>query len=80
MRQVLTRALGLLRRPAVLAVVLLLAGGGSALVLVPLFGVPGFELSLALSIATGLLGGGTGIAAGRPGAAPPARGGPPPPR
>ncbi|WP_171817936.1 hypothetical protein [Pyxidicoccus fallax] len=63
MRQVLTRALGLLRRPAVLATVLLLAGGGSALVLVPLFGVPGFELSLALSIAVGLLGGGTGIAA-----------------
>ena len=63
MRQVLTRALGLLRRPAVLATVLLLAGGGSALVLVPLFGVPGFELSLALSIALGLLGGGTGIAA-----------------
>jgi hypothetical protein len=63
MRQVLTRARGLLRRPAVLATVLLLAGGGSALVLVPLFGVPGFELSLALSIAVGLLGGGTGIAA-----------------
>lgn len=63
MRQVLTRALGLLRRPAVLATVLVLAGGGSALVLVPLFGVPGFELSLALSIAVGLLGGGTGIAA-----------------
>ncbi|WP_205519743.1 tetratricopeptide repeat protein [Pyxidicoccus caerfyrddinensis] len=63
MRQVLTRALGLLRRPAVLATVLVLAGGGSALVLVPLFGVPGFELGLALSIAVGLLGGGTGIAA-----------------
>ncbi|WP_174258744.1 hypothetical protein [Myxococcus xanthus] len=63
MRQVLTRASGLLRRPAVLATVLLLAGGGSALVLLPLFGVPGFELSLALSIAVGLLGGGMGIAA-----------------
>jgi hypothetical protein len=63
MRQVLTRARGLLRRPAVLATVLLLAVGGSALVLVPLFGVPGFELSLALSIALGLLGGGTGIGA-----------------
>ncbi|MFP2913217.1 hypothetical protein ACLESD_51080, partial [Pyxidicoccus sp. 3LFB2] len=63
MRQVLTRALGLLRRPAVLATVLLLAGGGAALVLVPLFGVPGFELALALAIALGLLGGGTGIAA-----------------
>jgi hypothetical protein len=63
MRQVLTRARGLLRRPAVLATVLLLAGGGSALVLLPLFGVPGFELSLALAIAVGLLGGGAGIAA-----------------
>ncbi|AKQ67605.1 hypothetical protein A176_004517 [Myxococcus hansupus] len=63
MRQVLTRASSLLRRPAVLATVLLLAGGGSALVLLPLFGVPGFELSLALSIAVGLLGGGIGIAA-----------------
>ncbi len=63
MRQVLTRASGLLRRPAVLATVLLLAGGGSALVLLPLFGVPGFELSLALSIAVGLLGGSVGIAA-----------------
>ncbi|MCP3141340.1 tetratricopeptide repeat protein [Pyxidicoccus xibeiensis] len=63
MRQVLTRALALLRRPGVLAIVLLLAGGGSALVLLPLFGVPGFELSLALAIAMGLLGGGTGIAA-----------------
>ncbi|MBU8894926.1 hypothetical protein KRR26_04895 [Corallococcus sp. M34] len=63
MRQVLLRARGLLARPAVLAIVLLLAGGGSALVLAPLFEVPGFELGLALSIAGGLLGGGTGIAA-----------------
>lgn len=63
MRQVLPRARGLLGRPAVLATVLVLAGGGSALVLVPLFGVPGFELGLALAIAVGLLGGGTGIAA-----------------
>ncbi|RYZ39657.1 MAG: hypothetical protein EOO71_19225 [Myxococcaceae bacterium] len=63
MRQVLPRARGLLGRPAVLATVLLLAGGGSALVLLPLFGVPGFELGLALAISVGLLGGGTGIAA-----------------
>ncbi|NNB88595.1 hypothetical protein HJC10_18480 [Corallococcus exiguus] len=63
MRQVLPRARALLGRPAVLATVLLLGGGGSALVLLPLFGVPGFELGLALSIAVGLLGGGTGIAA-----------------
>ncbi|NTX04209.1 tetratricopeptide repeat protein [Myxococcus sp. CA040A] len=63
MEQVLTRARALSRRPAVLAPLLLLAGGGSALVLLPLFGVPGFELSLALAIAVGLLGGGPGVAA-----------------
>lgn len=63
MRQVLLRALALLRRPAVLLLVLLLAGGGSALVTLPLFGVPGFELGLALSLGMGLLGGGVGIAA-----------------
>ncbi|MBF5044924.1 hypothetical protein FGE12_21160 [Aggregicoccus sp. 17bor-14] len=63
MRQVLLRALALLRRPAVLLLVLLLAGGGSALVALPLFGVPGFELGLALSLGVGLLGGGVGIAA-----------------
>ncbi len=39
------------------------AGGGSALVFLPLFGVPGFELGLALALAVGLLGGGMGIAA-----------------
>ncbi|MBZ4396967.1 hypothetical protein [Myxococcus sp. AS-1-15] len=63
MEQVLTRARALMRRPAVLAPLLLLAGGGSTLVLLPLFGVPGFELGLALAIAVGLLGGGTGVAA-----------------
>lgn len=63
MRQVLSRARTLLRRPAVLAVVALLAGGGSGLVLVPLFGAPGFELGFALAIGVGLLGGGVGIAA-----------------
>ena len=64
MRQVLSsRATALLRRPAVLAVVGLVALGGSALVFLPLFGLPGFELSLAISIAVGLLGGGVGIAA-----------------
>jgi tetratricopeptide (TPR) repeat protein len=64
MQQVLwSRASALLRRPALLTVVGLLALGGSALVFLPLFGLPGFELSLALSIAVGLLGGGVGIAA-----------------
>jgi tetratricopeptide (TPR) repeat protein len=64
MRQVLlSRVRALVRRPAVLTVVGVLALGGSALVFLPLFGVPGFELSLGLSIAVGTLGGGVGIAA-----------------
>ena len=63
MRQVLFRATELLRRPPVLVLAGALAAGGSALVFLPLFGVPGFELGLTLSIAVGLLGGGTGIAA-----------------
>ncbi|MEY5038387.1 MAG: hypothetical protein RL472_1493, partial [Pseudomonadota bacterium] len=50
-RQVLlSRVRTLLRRRAVLAVVGVLALGGSALVFLPLFGAPGFELSLALSM------------------------------
>jgi tetratricopeptide (TPR) repeat protein len=64
MRQVLlSRVRSLVRRRAVLTVVGVLALGGSALVFLPLFGVPGFELSLALSILVGTLGGGVGIAA-----------------
>jgi tetratricopeptide (TPR) repeat protein len=64
MQQVLlSRAKNLLRRPAVRVVVGLLALGGSGLVFLPLFGLPGFELGLALSIAVGTLGGGVGIAA-----------------
>ncbi|QRO00513.1 hypothetical protein JRI60_16485 [Archangium violaceum] len=63
MRQVLFRATDLVRRPPVLVLAGALAVGGSALVLLPLYGVPGFELGLTLSIAIGLLGGGTGIAA-----------------
>lgn len=65
MRQVLIRAWGLAKRPWVAASLLVLAGGGAALVFVPLFGVPGYELSLALTIATGLLGAVPGVAAGR---------------
>jgi tetratricopeptide (TPR) repeat protein len=63
MRHVLFRATDLLRRPPVLVLAGALAGGGSALVLLPLFGVPGFELGLTLAIAVGLLGAGVGIAA-----------------
>ena len=57
MRQVLLRATHLLRKPSGWLPAGLLALGGSALVLVPLFGVPGLELGLALSIGVGLLGG-----------------------
>jgi tetratricopeptide (TPR) repeat protein len=63
MRQVLFRATDLLRRAPVRVLAGALAVGGSALVFLPLFGVPGFELGLTLSIAVGLLGGGVGIAA-----------------
>ncbi|MBM7114759.1 tetratricopeptide repeat protein [Archangium primigenium] len=62
MRQVLIRARNLLRRPAPGLSAGLLALGGSALVFLPLFGVPGLELGLALSIGVGLLGGGLGVA------------------
>ncbi|OJH39433.1 hypothetical protein [Cystobacter ferrugineus] len=62
MRQVLIRATNLLRRPSGLVPAGILALGGSALVLLPLFGVPGLELGLALSIGVGLLGGILGIA------------------
>lgn len=61
----LARALGLLRRPGVIVSFLLLAGGGSALVVLPLLGVPGYELSQALAIGVGLLGGAIGVASAR---------------
>jgi hypothetical protein len=64
MRQVLIRAFSLLRRPAVAIAALLIAGGGSALVMVPLFGVPGYELSEAIALLCGVLGGVIGAAAG----------------
>ncbi len=63
MPQVLRRSLGLLKRPWVALGLVLLAGAGVALVFVPLFGVPGFELSLAMSAGVGLIGGGVGFAA-----------------
>ncbi len=64
MRQVLIRAAGLVRRPPVWVAGLLLGVGGAALVGAPLFGVPGYELSAAIAIATGLCGGVIGAAAG----------------
>src|SRR5688572_18854446 len=64
MRQVLIRALFLLRRPWVIAVAGVVAIGGSLLVRLPLFGVPGYELASALAVAIGLLGGIVGGAAG----------------
>src|SRR3954464_10993813 len=64
MRQVLIRAFSLLRRPAVAIAALLIAVGGSALVMVPLFGVPGYELSEAVALLCGVLGGVIGGAAG----------------
>jgi hypothetical protein len=63
MAQVLIRAGALARRIPVAGLWLLLAGGGAALVTLPLFGLPGYELSAALAIGQGLLGGITGIAA-----------------
>lgn len=65
MGQVLIRALGTLRRAPVALTWLLLAGGGAALVVLPLFGLPGYELSAALALGQGLLGGVAGIAAAR---------------
>src|SRR5688572_24679649 len=64
MRQVLLRATHLLRRPPCAFVILVMTLGGSLLTLLPLFEVPGFELSLALTLVIGLIGGWVGIAAG----------------
>ena len=65
MAQVLIRAAAVFRRIPVALTWLLLAGGGAALVLLPLFGLPGYELSAALALGHGLLGGVTGIASAR---------------
>lgn len=63
MLQVLLRALPLLKRPAVALVGLVLGGGGCALAFLPLFEVPGYELSAALAVGLGILGGVPGMAA-----------------
>lgn len=57
MQQVLVRAIYLLRRPPVLFAAAVMVAGGIALVTVPLFNLPGYELALALSAGSGLLGG-----------------------
>lgn len=62
MRQLLIRALALLRRPYVIIAALLIGGGGVALCFVPLFGVPGYELGQAMALLVGTLGGGVGMA------------------
>ena len=63
MRQVLIRAIHLLRRPPVLLACLVMVAGASALVAVPLFNLPGYELALALSVGEGLFGGVVGASA-----------------
>src|SRR4051812_31651464 len=63
MRQVLIRAVFLLRRPAVLLACAVMVLGASALVAVPLFNLPGYELALALTVGEGLLGGVVGASA-----------------
>jgi tetratricopeptide (TPR) repeat protein len=59
--EVLHRASKLVRRPWVLFTLGLVAVGGSALATLPLFGVPGYELAGAMSLAIGLLGGIVGV-------------------
>jgi len=63
MRQVLIRATFLLRRPPVLLACAVMVLGASALVAVPLFNLPGYELALALTVGEGLLGGVVGASA-----------------
>ncbi len=65
MQHVLIRARALLHRPLAAVPALLLAATGAGLVFVPLFNVPGYELSEALALLAGLLGGLIGIAAAR---------------
>src|SRR3954469_6774982 len=62
-RQVLIRATSLLRRPPVLVACAGMVLGASALVAVPLFNLPGYELALALTVGEGLFGGVVGASA-----------------
>jgi tetratricopeptide (TPR) repeat protein len=63
MSQVLTRVGSLARWPAVALPTLTVALATSALVALPLFNLPGYELGTAAAIAVGVLGGPIGIAA-----------------
>ncbi|HVE81859.1 MAG TPA: hypothetical protein VND93_03390 [Myxococcales bacterium] len=63
MRQVLIRAVHLLRRPSVLLAAVVMVGGTCALLAVPLFNLPGYELALAMTVGEGLLGGVVGASA-----------------
>lgn len=65
MREVLFRAARVARLPAVALALLLVSLGGSALVALPLFGLPGYELSAALALGLGFLGAAPGIGAAR---------------
>ena len=60
MPPVVRTARDLLRRPAGWVPAAVVALGGSALVTLPLFDLPGLELGLAVSIGCALLGGWTG--------------------
>src|SRR5687768_15124376 len=63
--QVLQRTARLCRRPWVLVASGLIALGGSALVLLPIFGLPGYELGAVVAIALGLVGSVVAISAAR---------------
>ena len=63
MFQVLSRTVALFKRPAVVLIGLILGVGGCALAHWPLFGVPGYELSAAMALGVGILGGVPGMAA-----------------
>lgn len=65
MQQLMIRAFGCVKQPVVGLMWLLLAGGGAALVMVPLLGLPGYELSAVLAISHGMLAAVFGIAAAR---------------
>jgi len=63
MRQVLVRVGNLLSKRWIWASVVAGAAVGSALVLAPLFGIPGYELGSAMALVIGLLGGAFGMSA-----------------